>query len=326
MLRTDLRGSLLAILILTGCGLTDSPSPPPSAFPGTLLVERWAAGGGIPPELPVAIAASNEEFQVFLDVSPYFPGDDSADYVTRVLDFDASRDGHRLYAAVYTKVAQYDLPFGGPLHEVIDLGHPVSKVRVSPDGSRLAVRRAIEDDIVIFRADGTGAQVALPAANEPGVSRGPPVWVGNDRVMVVEQRATIEGLRFRFLDMRAPAWIAAEYLPLQGAIPPGRGGVVLLAHPDGDRLYLVSCGGDPSWQCRLVEYPIDGFQGTHRLTVDDRTTGGSWVLSPDGLQVATRGGDQVIVFDLRTGQRVGEPVGIPGRTEAPVAWVAAEYQ
>lgn len=178
-------------------------------------------------------------------------------------------------------------------------------------------------DVVVFNADGTGAQLALRP--DPLVSIGPPVWIGNDRILIVEQRSTLEGQQFRFLDLRAPGWIPVEYAPFAGVIAKGDGGVFVLAPAEGDRVYLHSCSDEPFWFCRIVEYPIDGPNGTPRLATTDETIGGSWVLSPDGNQIATRKIDQIIVFDLRTGTQVGNLLGKPGRTESPVTWVTAEY-
>ncbi len=306
--------------VLVACGAT-GPSPPVPAFEGTIFVDRWSNGTD-PVEQPVGIDGLNREFQVPFDLSPYYPDDPPSNYPTLINDFDVSRDGKYLYVAVYYKVVRFALPLGGQLQELISPG-PVSTVRVSPNGHRVAFQRAVDGDTWVMNADGTDPrQILPPVGGTEGL--GAPVWVGSDRLLVPIVKPALPVSESMVMDIRAPDWTATEYLPLHNRIRGiccGRG--PLLAPPDGSRLFVSSY--NIADELILTEYPIGSADGIQRLRFSVNS-GGHYVISPDGRTVVAFGPSyDMVLFDLATGAQLGVVPGKPGRTEAPMAWTAAEY-
>lgn len=313
----------LALLALAGsvaCGAT-GPSQPTPLFAGTLFVNRWSTAGQ-PVEQPIGIDGLEGEFQVPLDLSPYYPGDPPSNYPFLVHDFDVSRDGRYLYVATYVKVVRFDLPAGGQLLELASPG-PVATVRVSPDGRLIAYQLSVGHETRLMNADGTNHRVVLPAAS--GTEEiGEPVWVGNDRLLVPITKELYPARETVVMDVRAPDWTATEYLPLHNRIPGvccGRG--PLLASPDGTKLFVSSY--NIAEELILTEYPLGSSDGIQRVRYPTNA-GGKFVISPDGRSVAAFGTSyDILLYDLGSGAQLGRIAGKPGRTEAPMAWTAAEY-
>ncbi|MDZ4258024.1 MAG: hypothetical protein U0974_08400 [Gemmatimonadales bacterium] len=319
---------LLLQLLVLGCGGTESNAPTPApakAFAGTIFVVR-NSNGVEPLEAPVGIDGANREFWVPLDLSPYWPGDDAEFFQQAILkNFSASQDGRFLYVAAKGKIARFDLPEGGQLRELFDPFNSAN-IRVSPNGLMLAFQQPQEAQrVIIMNASGTNPRAVFSPPPQAGLTYGPPVWVGNDRLMVAARLVTGVGPPTTWVtEMRSPDWEPQEYLPLRGAFVWGR---TLLGTPDGDRLYVerVTMDADHRDTTELVEYLIDQTDGVVKIRFPPQH-GGAFVLSPDGSQVVTLGSLQgLAVFDIATGLQLGGGFGKPGRMEVPVTWTAAEY-
>lgn len=320
MRRTALFTACLGMMGSAACAAT-GPSPPGPTFMGTIFVNRWSTAGQ-PVEQPVGIDGRNREFQVPLDLSPYYPADPPGNYPMLVHDFDVSHDGRYLYVAAYTVILRFDLPGGGGFRELGGPGN-VATLRVSPNGHRIAFQRAVEGDTWVMNADGTDPRRVLPPIG--GTEElGAPVWVGSDRLLVPIVKETYPALKSVVMDIRAPDWTTTEYLPLHNRIRGtccGRG--PLLATPDGSTLFVASY--NIADELILTEFPLGSPQGIQRVRYP-ANAGGQFVISPDGQAVAAFGTSyDIVLYDLTSGAQLGRIAGKPGRTEAPMAWTTAEY-
>lgn len=322
------RGASWALLLLAlGCGGTEPTAPPPppaKAFAGTIFAVRHS-NGVEPLEAPIAINGANREFFVPLDLSPYWPGDDAEFFQQAILrNFAASQDGRFLYVAAKGKIARFDLPAGGQLRELFDPFNSAN-IRVSPTGHLLAFQQPqVGQQVVIMNASGTNPRAVFSPPPQAGLKYGPPVWVGVDRLMVTAVQSTGAPQPTSWvMEMRYPDWEPREYLHLRGTLGHGS---TLMASPSGDKLFVarIVTSIDSIESAELVEYPIDQPVGVVRIRFPPKQ-GGSFLLSPDGSQVVTRGADDLVIFDIATGQQVGGSFGKPGREEVPVTWTAAEY-
>ena len=276
-------GHLLLSLSLSGeCEVLDLASGRRVAMPvtGPVSAATWSPDGAL------LVVASYQEVAVF-----DFPKNSEVDRWTHpdsVACLQFNSDGQCLVVGGDKTVQVRDVPNKSFRTAPLDVGSPVTSVAISGDGCRFAVR-GFDQQVRVFSSvpDQPNLEPLLPVQPSGSYGDVPPMFVGNDRLVVVDSQHSV-----RCWDLRRGVidWEQAIKRVLSSTISPD--GKWIALSEDFDVVLLDAATGEPT-EDRLPHKNLINTVSFH----------------PQSSLLLTAGVDHTArVFDVSSGRPVGPPI------------------
>ncbi len=276
-------GRLLLSLSLSGeCDVLDLASGRRLAIP----IPRPVTAATWSPDGSLLVAASDQEVAVF-----DFPKNTEVDRWTHpdpvnCLQFNS--DGQCLVVGGDKTVQVRDVPNKSFRTVPLDVGSPVTSVAISANGCRFAVR-GFDQQVRVFSSapDQANAEPLLPVQPSASYGNVPPMFVGNDRLVVVD---SLHSVRCWDLLQAKIDWEQAIKRVLSSAISPD--GKWIALSEDFDVVLLDAVSGTPA-EARLPHKNLINAISFH----------------PQSSLLLTAGVDHTArMFDVSSGKPVGPPI------------------